>query len=178
METPGPTEPTDLRNLRVDALRDAVEIYLHHAYGSNPLPEAVMRRLNWPEGVSADSLLSAAPFERSGKNKSNGSLIYALRLGNARYPHMKLQVQPWPNHAGFILSVNTHDQVLSLDPDAADLPAFREIQAENQRLKVLIEQAWDEAGLPTFLRYLREYIEHRASDGGPPDGPPPVDPPA
>ena len=78
---------------------------------------------------------------------------------------MKLQVQPWPNAAGFLLSVNTHDQVLALDPNAPDLEAFRHLQAENQRLKEVIEHAWDEAGLPTVLRYLREYIENRASGG-------------
>jgi hypothetical protein len=44
------------------------------------------------------------------------------------------------------------------------MPAFRELQAENQRLKEGIEQAWDDAGLPTFLRYLREYIEQRSGD--------------
>ena len=70
-----------------------------------------------------------------------------------------------------MLSVNTHDQVLALDPNAADCPAFRDLQAENQRLKEAIEQAWDEAGLPTFLRYLRDYIEqHGARSPEPPAG--------
>ena len=161
MELRGPAEPTDLRNLKVDALRQAVAIYLEQAYQSTAPPEVVRRRLEWPSGSDADTLLEAPPFERTGKNKSTGSTIYALRLGNARYPHMKLQIQPWPNDAGFMLSVNTHDQVL-LDPGTADLTAFREIQTENQRLKELIEQAWDDAGLPTFLRYLRDYIEKRA----------------
>ena len=84
---------------------------------------------------------------------------------------MKLQVQPWPNAAGFILSVNTHDQVLSLDPNAADMPAFRALQIENQRLKEAIEQAWDLGGLPTFLRYLREYIDSRDDKTNPPSSP-------
>src|SRR5205823_9532597 len=99
--------------------------------------------------------------------------ISALRLGNAHYPHMKLQVQPWPNAAGFLLSVNTHDQVLSLDPNAADAAAFRELQVLNQRLKEAIEQAWDQAGLPTFLRYLREYIEGRVDAAAPMTAPDP-----
>ena len=42
------------------------------------------------------------------------------------------------------------------------------LQAENQRLKEAIEQAWDQAGLPTFLRYLRDYIEGRG-DAAPAD---------
>ena len=92
--------------------------------------------------------------------------VYALRLGNARYPHMKLQVQPWSNAAGFMLSVNTHDQVAGLDLGAADAQAFRDLQVENQQLKEAIEQSWDAAGLPTFLRYLRDYIETR-SEGAP-----------
>ena len=100
--------------------------------------------------------------------------VYALRLGNARYPHMKLQVQPWDNADGFLLSVNTHDQVLALDPAAPDADAFRALQAENQRIKEAIELAWDQAGLPTFLRYLRDYIESHpgsATTGGSPPGP-------
>ena len=73
---------------------------------------------------------------------------------------MKLQVQPWANAAGFMLSVNTHDQVAGLDL-ATDAEAFRELQRENQQLKELIEQEWDAVGLPTFLRYLRDYIQNR-----------------
>jgi hypothetical protein len=169
MEPRGPVEPTDLRNLRIDALREAVAIYMNLAYEGAEPPEVVRRRLDWAPTADAEGLLNHPPFERSGKSKSTGSSIYALRLGNARYPHMKLQVQPWPNPAGFMLSVNTHDQVLSLDPNTADLPAFRELQGENQRVKEAIEQAWDDAGLPTFLRYLREYIQQRTvQDGGDP----------
>src|SRR5262249_9104499 len=99
---------------------------------------------------------------------ANRPAIYALRLGNARYPHMKLQIQPWPNPAGFLLSVNTHDQVLALDPNASDADAFRALQAENQRLKEAIEQAWDEADPPTFLPYLRDYSENRPGSAPPP----------
>jgi hypothetical protein len=91
---------------------------------------------------------------------------------------MKLQIQPWPNEAGFMLSVNTHDQVAGVNLSEVDAQAFRDLQAENQRLKELIEQAWDEAGLPTFLRYLRDYIESRreAAPGRGPDDRPATDP--
>ena len=166
MEPPQRAEPPDLQHLRIDVLRRSVEVYLALAYPSGPPPEGIRRRLEW--SVDADSDIDAAtlfarpPFERVGKAAgAGGASIYALRLGNTRYPHMKLQIQPWPNAAGFLLSVNTHDQVLALDPNAADAPAFRELQAENQRLKEAIEQAWDQSGLPTFLRYLREYIASR-----------------
>ena len=58
---------------------------------------------------------------------------------------MKLQIQPWPNNAGFMLSVNTHDQVAGVSLSAVDAQVFRDLQSENQRLKEAIEQAWDES---------------------------------
>ena len=176
--------PEAMGHLRLDLLRAAVETYLKTAYPSGEIPEVVRRRLVWPDGLAAEELLTKPPFERSGKMPGHQSPIYALRLGNFRYPHMKMQIQPWSNAAGFMLSVNTHDQVAGLDVGAADAQAFRSLQAENQRLKEAIEQAWDELGLPTFLRYLREYIQSRAQDGADPASPdenlqpPPTSPPS
>lgn len=148
--------------LKVDDLRKAVDLYLSVAYPSGDLPPAVQRRLDWPLSVDAETLLNAPPFERAGKSRDGGSAIHALRLGNARYPHMKLQVQPWPCPAGFLLSVNTHDQVLAIDPTSIDADSFRRLQAENARVKEAIETCWEEAGLPTFLRYLRDFIDGQA----------------
>lgn len=171
MAPEGPPDRPNLQSLRIDLLRQAVDIYLSLAYPATSLPEVVRRRLDWPLGVDAVTLLSNPPFERANRGGANSMQVFALRLGNYRYPHMKLQIQPWPNAAGFLLSVNTHDQVLALDPDSPDLEAFRQLQAENQRLKEAIEQAWDHAGLPIFLRYLREYIENRAGGAGLPEPP-------
>ena len=164
MEPPPGSGPDELGGLRVDLLRRAVDFYLKLAYPSGEIPESVQRRLIWPQDAIAGEMLTRPPFERAGKVPGRQTPIYALRLGNAGYPHMKLQIQPWPNPAGFMLSVNTHDQVAGLDLGAADVEAFRNLQAENQRLKEAIEQAWDEAGLPTFLRYLRDYIQSRSEN--------------
>jgi hypothetical protein len=160
----------DLRGLRIDLLRCATDIYLRLAYPSGVLPEAVRRRQVWREDCSADVLLNGPPFERAGKAPGRPSPIYALRLGNHRYPHMKLQIEAWPNEAGFLLSVNTHDHVTGIDLGAVDAEAFRDLQSENKRLKEAIEGEWDEASLPTFLRYLKDYIQTRAADR-PGDGP-------
>lgn len=155
-------ESGDMGGLRLDLLQRAVEVYLRIAYPSGVIPEAVQRRLIWREGCEPDLLLQAPPFERVAKAPGRLTPIYALRLGNQRYPHMKLQIQPWPNEAGFMLSVNTHDQVSGFELGGIDAAAFRELQLENQRLKEAIEHAWDENGLPTFLRYLSDYIKNRA----------------
>ena len=155
----------DLRGLRIDLLRSATEIYVRLAYPSGDLPDVVARRTKWRDDCTADVLLKGAPFERAGKAPGRPSPIYALRLGNHRHPHMKLQIEAWPNEAGFLLSVNTHDQVTGIDLCAIDAEAFRGLQAENQRLKESIEAEWDRAGLPTFLRYLKDYIKDRSALG-------------
>jgi hypothetical protein len=164
MASPGDEEPNALQGLSLDLLRRAVEIYLVIAYTGSEPPPAVRRRLEWAPGLDASDLLSSPPFERVGKAPTE-KLIYALRLGNARYPHMKMQVQPWDARLGFLLSVNTHDHALALNPSSPDADAFMALQAENQRLKVEIEQAWDEAGLPTFPRYLRDSLDGQRGTG-------------
>ncbi len=151
--------PPDLNSLTLNEFRKAIAIYLEVAYPDAEPPEAVRRRLEWDDSLGMAELLSRPPFERINRQTSDVPTIHALRLGNHRYMHMKLQVQPWPNEDGFLLSVNTHDQALSLRPDSKDADAFRDLQAENQRIKEAIEQAWDQAGIPTFLRYLRDYID-------------------
>lgn len=158
--------PAPFCGLDPGALRSAVAIYLREAYDVSNVPEAVKRRLGWSDETPVAESLAKPPFERVCSPDQGESAIYALRLGNTRYPHMKLQIQSWPNSEGYLLSVNTHDQVLAQSPSMRDLDAFRTLQTENQRLKERIEQAWDEAGLPTFLRYLRDYIskQHGGSE--------------
>lgn len=165
------SNPTaDVPDVDLKTLRQAVGIYLAQAYDGTEIPESVRRRLDWSDDAPAGEVLPRSPFELANRPEPGIPAIYALRLGNARYPHMKLQIQPWPNDCGYLLSVNTHDQVLSLDPNSRDAGAFRSLQAENQRLKETIERLWDEAGFPTFLRYLRSYIDdHPSTFGQPPD---------
>lgn len=158
-----PTEPSQPSRICLSALRRATEIYLQVAYGDAPIPESVQNRLTWPTEGDSDEILGKAPFEKVANAEQGAPPIHALRLGNSRYPHMKLQVQTWPTTQGFLLSVNTHDQVLSQATTARDQAGARLIQQENQALKEAIEQAWDTAGLPTFLAYLRDYIQHHKS---------------
>jgi hypothetical protein len=170
MEAPPDSGPVDVDAMRIDVLRRAVEIYLRHAYPAGDRPETVKRRMTWAEGLPPRELFAKPPFERAGKSAGSESPIYALRLGNGRYPHMKLQFQPWNNAEGLMLSVNTHDQVAGLDLVSDDVEAFRTLQAENQRLKEAIEKDWEAEGLPTFLNFLRTYIESRA-EADPAEGP-------
>jgi hypothetical protein len=163
-----PSSEPDFRDLSVAELRRAAEIYMSTAYPDAGPPEAVRRRLAWPDGVALLDLLRGPLFERVTQPGTPGP-IFALRLGNHRYPHMKFQVQPWPTEVGYMLSVNTHDQILGLDPASPDAEAFRALQAENQRIKEAIERAWDTDGLPTFQRYLRDYLSNAEANGPSPE---------
>lgn len=149
----------------IATLRRAVDLYMDKAYEGREPPAAVQRRLDWGAANDLATLLAGPPFEQARAENADSEAIHALRLGNPRYPHMKLQVQRWPNSDGYLLSVNTHDQVLGISPNARDLEAFRALQAENQRLKEAIEEAWEQAGLPTFLQYLRDFISRQNEEG-------------
>ena len=154
------TDPdAKFRGLSVGILRRAVEVYLRHAYPDGPVPEVVRRRLNWSDAPEVRDLLACAPFEPvTVASDPRHSPIYSLRLGNHSYPHMKLQVQAWDTPAGYLLTVNTHDQIMDLDPNAPGAAEFRELQIKNRTLKEAIEQDWDREGLPNFHRYLRECL--------------------
>lgn len=165
MEASTDPGPADVDAMRLDVLRRAVDSYLKVAYPSGEYPESVRRRANWAEDLAPRDLFMKPPFERAGKVPGTQTPIFALRLGNHRYPHMKLQFQPWNNAEGLMLSVNTHDQIAGLDIAAADVDAFRRLQAENQQLKEAVERSWEAEGLPTFLEFLRSYIESRGGEG-------------
>jgi hypothetical protein len=147
-----------LGSLGIDVLREAIAIYLKIAYPSGEIPQIVRKRLDWPEGIALPELIAGRPFERIQPPGGEGPPIYALRLGNHRYPNMKLQIQHWPGASGYLLSVNSHDQVLAQVINPGEAEAYRALQEENQRIKDAIETAWDQAGLPIFVRYLRDYL--------------------
>ena len=56
-----PPEPPDLSAPRLDVLRRAIALYLATAYDGAPLPAAVARRLDWPEGIDAPAPPSSEP---------------------------------------------------------------------------------------------------------------------
>lgn len=166
---PNPEQTSDPNSgIDRDDLERAIAIYLELAYPDVAVPEAVRRRITW-RGVPGPVPLHEPMQFESTRSGPETAPIYAIRLGNARYPHMKLQVQPWPSPAGFLLSVNTHDQVAPPDSDSPEAEAFRTLQSANQHYKQQIETSWEEAGLPTFLGYLKDYIQKEGERTAGPD---------
>jgi len=138
-----------------EQLRRAIGIYLEIAYGEMPIPKRVEKRLRFPATDSLSEILRCGQFEvpeRDGKPQPNSR--YWLRLGNSRYPHMKLAVQWHEGDRQVTFSVETHDRHIGVPRDGAEAAEFRELQQFNERLKSAIEEAWQKAGLPTFCDLL------------------------
>jgi hypothetical protein len=74
---------------------------------------------------------------------------------------MKLVIERSPDGSGALFHADTHDRHVQPPPDAPEAGAFAELAAKNQELSARIEAAWEEAGLPTFKRYLREDLARR-----------------
>ena len=81
---------------------------------------------------------------------------YALRLGSAIHPHLKLQIVSHDDDA-CVFSVDTHDAIF-LDSQDPDCPRWTQLQNFNRRLKEQIERVWEQAGLLTFNALLRREL--------------------
>jgi hypothetical protein len=135
----------------------AAETYLRHAYeAAGGVPAAVRARLETLR--QSPDLFAAAAFERTPKEAPGK---FALRLGNARYPHMKLVVSQTPGGAGHLFKADTHDKHIRPPPGSSDELAFRELMAFNERVAQAIEAEWEAQGLRTFKVFLREDLERR-----------------
>ncbi len=143
-------------------VRRAVDVYLALAYPAGCGKTPRFERASLDGAKSLQALLEL--FEAPRKNEALCTRRYALRLGNARYPHMKLVVQEYLVAGEFFFSVDTHDN-LDVKPGMPDHASFLELRTYNRALKHSIEQAWHQSGLPTYgeLRALCENlseIEH------------------
>jgi CheY-like chemotaxis protein len=151
-----------LEDLSIEDLRRGLQVY---------------RQLAWPGGggqqkdlervAAAASLEQALEcFERGDPGDDPDSRRLTLRLGNERYPFMKLVLQEHLVAEEFFFSVDTHDEV-TLRPDAPDREQWESLRAFNRALKGRIEEAWDQAGLPTHhdLLALLDDLARREREG-------------
>ncbi len=140
-------------------LNRAIDLYLRHAYrgGSRERPlfddqATVPQILTRQPDLFEDLSGPLARAERAGALQA--PRVFALRLGNVSYPHMKLALVEayFPNE--FVFAVDRHD-TFHFDPNVPGHRAWCELKEINRLLKEAIEGAWYKEGLPT-LRGLRE----------------------
>jgi CheY-like chemotaxis protein len=89
-----------------------------------------------------------------------------LRLGNHRYPHMKIAVMEFLEKDEFMWSVDTHDKA-PVDPGSKDWEKWQELRLHNLRLKARIEAAWRRAGVPTARVVARSHAQVTETGDGP-----------
>jgi hypothetical protein len=143
----------------IDEVWRAIEIYLGFAYAGTAPPSAVKARLETLRSTPLHAFYECKSMER---DSTTSPRKYSLRLGNRFYPHMKLVIEPTPDNAACMYRADTHDKHIRPGPNSPELPAFLKLMEENQKLSESIEIAWENAGLCTFKKYLRDDLARRA----------------
>ncbi|HTU18602.1 MAG TPA: hypothetical protein VMG10_11125 [Gemmataceae bacterium] len=150
-----------MTGLTTAVLKRACRIFLDRAYpeGRDTIPPPKCRFLDLDPDQPLELLLTL-PLCQPLPRREGGLRGYALRLGCAGHPHLKMQIVEHEG-VGCVFSVDTHDGFCpsSSGPDAE---RWRELQAANRRLKEEIERAWEEAGLVTFNELLRRELAQKA----------------
>ena len=149
-----------MKGLTTALLQRACRIFLDRAYpdGAHTIPPANLCYLALAAEQTLERIL-IPPVCQPLPRRDGGVRGYALRLGSARHPHLKLQIVDHDD-AGCVFGVDTHDG-LSLDPSHPDAARWSEVQSANRRLKEEIERAWEEAGLVTFNGLLRRELARK-----------------
>jgi hypothetical protein len=134
----------------------AIDIYLAHAYPTAP-PLTTRSLLNLLKTWAGDFYASPA-FARTGEPACPRLTV---RLGNSAYPHMKLALEPAPSGDTYLFKADSHDKHLCPAEQSPDYAAFMDLRERNQKIVEKIEQAWADAGVPTFKTYLQADLARR-----------------
>ena len=135
-------------------VRRAVEIYLGEAYPGSSRWRAP--KFDLAGGKSATDLVPRFGDETE-KQEGREVHRYVLRLGNSRYPHMKLVLEESILQNEYAFMVDTHDD-LKVSADAPDYERWNQVRAHNRSLAELIEQRWRVEEVPTIAD-IKELID-------------------
>jgi CheY-like chemotaxis protein len=146
-----------LEAIDASTVRLAVRIYLRHAYPGHA--ESKAPALDLTGGGHAADLLEKFVNE---SEEDEGRRIgrYVLRLGNSRYPHMKLVLEENILKNEYAFGVDTHDD-LQVSPKSPDYQRWNAVRGHNRDLAEEIERGWREAGIPTVrdIKHLFGAVE-------------------
>jgi len=138
-------------------IRGAVAVYLEHAWPAG-VPDNIRALLPPDDFDPAQWLMSSATERDPADAPLAGVRSFAIRLGNAAYPHMKLRLSRPPGERLYVLSVDSHDAFLAAPAGSADSEALAELKRTNAEIAAAVAAAWDDAGLDTERSYLRGKI--------------------
>jgi CheY-like chemotaxis protein len=143
-----------LEALTVGQLREVIKVYGKVAF------EEASGELPVLEGEDSSPIRDALSLflDESLREGELATHRYTLRLGNPRYPFMKLVLQEHLVEGEFFFEVDTHDQMFELAGDEAH--KFARLKRYNLEVKQAVEEAWSHAGLPTAA-HLKGLVETR-----------------
>ncbi len=132
-----------LETVDASLIESAVSSFLDLAWGD--LAEA-----HWPKsmnftGADRDEVLAGFVDEK----KRGCMRKFSLRLGNRRYPFMKMVFQELLFRDCFFFSVDTHDE-LDIKDTNPDYQEWLAIKHYNIELKNKVEDVWRARGIPTL----------------------------
>ncbi len=108
-------------------LVDAVNIYLKFAYPDGNLPENVKSIVDRIKQSREKYVFELPVFEKIDEN------LYALRLGNILYPHMKLVIKK--DGEELLFNVDTHDSPERIPPTLPGYERFKKVIEFNKKIK-------------------------------------------
>src|SRR5262245_39808121 len=132
-----------LEAMTVGTLRQVIRIYQREAWGSTAMPP-----VEFP-GADGDPIATALPvFVDESRGTGDETVhCYALRLGNPRYPFMKLLLQEHLVQDEYFFEVDSHDHMF--DADGEERETMEALKRYNFDVKNRVEWALGEAHLPT-----------------------------
>lgn len=135
-----------LEAMTVGMLRRALRIYQRETYGkADEIPVELTGEDDDPIESSLDVFVD--------ESRRTGDAVvhcYAKRLGNPRYPFMKLVLQEHLVQGEYFFEVDTHDQMFALESVAdEEREEMEALKRYNLDVKSRVEWALGEAQLPT-----------------------------
>jgi len=153
-----------LEEITAPLIREAIRIYLDFAYDNAEDRANHSPDINLSDDTHGQSLLDEF-VDESHYTEDELSHRYILRLGNTRYPHMKLVVEEFfiPEH--YYIAVDTHDH-LPVSPDSPEYKEWLDLRGFNTKIKAAIEKRLTAEGMPT-LHNVREAIKSEVNAAEP-----------
>jgi hypothetical protein len=156
-----------MQGLTTDVLARACHAFMSLAYPGGPdtIPEERKTYYDLPRDRPVEDFLRDLPEAKrlcqSLTAEGGGCRGYALRLGSAHFPHLKLKLQliDYDHSTIWVFMVDTHDKALSVSSDHPDFQGIQALKAANLKLKERIEKALEREGLMTFPGLLRNDLE-------------------
>ena len=146
-----------LEAIDIPIIEEAICSFLEEAWGD-------LAKAHWPKKIDFSSGDRSRVLEGFVDERKNGCMRkYSLRLGNRRYPFMKMIFQELLFRDSFFFCVDTHDEldIKETTPDYAEWEAIREY---NSAVKKAVEQHWRRSRIPTLRDVLDEVEDQKVPE--------------